>query len=163
MARSGPFATFLLAGFLEELPSRWGDLPRLPIFQLKNARPMLAAVDRDLFINHWQSVPIVLWYFLFVSLGVVRLIRQRLSRELFLVALSFIAVATIADLASCVFAYGQPRYTLPLLIVVFVSGCILLFGTSQADKLRPPKTASIRDGLRRPGRTGRRLIDSSAI
>ncbi len=137
VARSGPFATFLFAGFLEKLPSRWSDLPRLPMFQLKDARPMLAAVDRDPFINHWQGVPIVLWCFLFVSVGVMRLIRQRLSRELFLVALSFIAVGTIADLASCVFAYAQPRYTLPLLIVVFVSGCVLLFGAKRSNKMLP--------------------------
>ena len=161
VARSGPFATFLFAGFLEELPSRWGDLPRLPIFQLKSARPMLAAVDRDPFVNHWQGVPIVLWCFLFVSVGVVRLIRQRLSRELFLVALSFIAVGTIADLASCVFAYGQPRYTLPLVIVVFVSGCILLFGTSQADnrKQRGSETSCVDPVALDSGLLNRLLFD----
>ena len=137
VARSGPFATFLFARFLDEMPSRWSDLPRLPMFQLENARPALAAVDRDPFINHWQNLPIALWCLSFVFLGIGRLIRQRLSLQLFVVAVSIIAIGTIADLATCVLAYGQPRYTLPLLITVFVSGSVLLFGTNRPNKLLP--------------------------
>jgi hypothetical protein len=129
VARSGPFATFLFARFLAETPSRWGKLPRFPMFQLENARSTLAAVDRDPFINHWQGVPLALWCLVFVFVGIGRLIRQRLSRRLFVVALSFLAIGTFTDLASCALAYAQPRYTLPLLITVFVSGCVLLFGT----------------------------------
>jgi hypothetical protein len=136
IARSGPFATFLFAGFLAEIPSRWGDLPRLPMFQLENARSTLAAVDRDPFINHWQGIPLALWCFLFIFVGIVRLIQQRLSLQLFVVALSFLAIGTIADLVTCTLAYAQPRYTLPLLITVFVSGCVLLFGTNRTNTPR---------------------------
>lgn len=157
VARSGPFATFLFARFLEEIPSRWGDLPRLPMFQLKNARFMLTTVDRDPFINHWQSVPIALWCFLFIFVGIGRLIGQRLSLQLFVAALSFIAIGTIADLASCILAYAQPRYTLPLLITVFVSGCILLFGTNRTNKIVPPKTSRFRNSSHRSGRTAGQL------
>ncbi len=137
IARSGPFATFMFAGFLAEMPSRWGDLPRLPMFQLENARSTLAAVDRDPFINHWQDMPLALWCFLFIFVGIRRLIRQRLSLQLFVVALSFLAIGTIADLATCALAYAQPRYTLPLLITVFVSGCVLLFGTNGTNRILP--------------------------
>jgi hypothetical protein len=137
VARSGPFATFMFAGFLAEMPSRWGDLPRLPMFQLENARSTLAAVDRDPFINHWQDMPLALWCFLFIFVGIRRLIRQRLSLQLFVVALSFLAIGTIADLATCALAYAQPRYTLPLLITVFVSGCVLLFGTNGTNRILP--------------------------
>ena len=140
IARSGPFATFMFAGFLAEIPSRWGDLPRLPIFQLENARSTLAAVDRDPFINHWQGMPLALWCFLFIFVGVGRLIHQRLSVRLFVVALSFLAIGTIADLATCALAYAQPRYTLPLLITVFVSGCVLLFGTNRTTRILPEGT-----------------------
>jgi hypothetical protein len=140
IARSGPFATFQFARFLAETPSRWGDLPRLPIFQLENARSTLAAVDRDPFINHWQGIPLALWCLLFVFIGIGRLIHQRLSLQLFVVALSFLAIGTIADLATCALAYAQPRYTLPLLITVFVSGCVLLFGTNRTNRNRPGGT-----------------------
>jgi hypothetical protein len=128
VARSGPLATWRFATFLDEVPSRWGDLPRLPIFQLENARPMLAAVDGDPVINHWQSVPILFWCLLFVALGVARLKRRSLSPSLFLIALSFIAIGTAAELATCILAYATPRYTLPLLVSVFAAGCVLLFG-----------------------------------
>ena len=150
VARSGPFATFLFARFLEEMPSRWSGLPRLPMFQLENARAALAAADRDPFINHWQSVPIALWCLSFVFLGIGRLIRQRLSLQLFVVAFSIIAIGTIADLASCALAYGQPRYTLPLLITIFVSGCVLLFGPNQPNKLLPSKTSRFGNRSHRP-------------
>ena len=153
VARSGPFATFMFAGFLAEIPSRWGNLPRLPMFQLKNARSMLAAVDRDPFINHWQGVPIALWCSLFIFVGTGRLIRQRLSLQLFVIALSFLAIGTIADLATCVLAYAQPRYTLPLLITVFVSGCVLLFGTNRKNQMLPPKTTRFKNGSPRSRRT----------
>jgi hypothetical protein len=150
IARSGPFATFMFAGFLAEMPSRWGDLPRLPMFELENARSMLAAVDRDPFINHWQGMPLALWCFLFIFIGIGRLIQQRLSLRLFVVALSFLAIGTIADLATCALAYAQPRYTLPLLITVFVSGCVLLFGTNRTNGILPGETRyksrSVRSG-----------------
>jgi hypothetical protein len=71
------------------------------------------------------------------SLAVWMLIRQRLSLQLFIVALSFLAIGTIADLATCALAYAQPRYTLPLLITVFVSGCVLLFGTNGTNRILP--------------------------
>jgi hypothetical protein len=128
VARSGPLATFHFATFLNEVPSRWADLPRLSIFELKNARPMLAAVDGDPFINHWQCLPILFWCLLFVAIGVARLKRRSLSQSLFLVALSFIAIGTAAELATCILAYATPRYTLPLLVSVFAAGCVLLFG-----------------------------------
>jgi hypothetical protein len=150
VARAGPFATFQFARFLEEIPARWGDLPRLSMFQLKNARPMLAAVDRDPFINHWQGLPIALWCCLFIFVGIGRLIHRKLSFQLFVVALSFIGIGTIADLATCVLACAQPRYTLPLLITVFVSGCVLLFGTNQTNRNLPGGTSygsrSVRSG-----------------
>jgi hypothetical protein len=158
VARSGPFATFLFARFLEEIPARWGDLPRLPMFQLKNARSTLAAVDRDPFINHWQGVPIAVWCLLFIFVGIRRLVRQKFSLQLFVVALSFVAIGTIADLVTCVLAYAQPRYTLPLLITVFVSGCVLLFGTNRTNKMLPPKTSRFRNGSHRSGRTAGELV-----
>jgi hypothetical protein len=143
IARSGPFATFQFARFLAEMPSRWGNLPRLPMFQLENARSTLAAVDRDAFINHWQGIPLALWSLLFIFVGIGRLIHQRLSPQLFIVAVSFLAIGTIADLATCALAYAQPRYTLPLLITVFVSGCVLLFGTNRRNRIRPGGTSTV--------------------
>src|SRR5258708_29358074 len=148
----------MFAGFLAEIPSRWGNLPRLSMFQLKNARSMLAAVDRDPFINHWQGVPIALCCCLFIFVGTGRLMRRKLSLQLFVVALGFIAIGTIADLATCVLACGQPRYTLPLLITVFVSGCVLLFGTNRTNKMLPPKTSRFRNGSHRSGRTAGELV-----
>jgi hypothetical protein len=153
VARASPLTTFRFAGFLDEVPSRWGNLPRLPMFEPVNAQRMMTRLDRDPFINHWQCIPIVLWCLAFVLVGSWRLLRRRLSLELFIIALSFIGVGTIADLASCIFAYAQPRYTLPLLITVFVSGCVLLFGASQEDKIfRPSKTAGTQDRQRRRSR-----------
>ncbi|HZC35795.1 MAG TPA: hypothetical protein VE242_09290 [Chthoniobacterales bacterium] len=134
VARSGPLATFRFANFLAEVPSQWGETPRLSIFQLENARPMLAAVDSDPFITHWQNVPILAWCLLFVAIGAARLKRGTLSRSLFLVALSFIAIGTAAQLATCILAYAQPRYTLPLLVSVFAAGCVLLFGPNPSRR-----------------------------
>lgn len=133
VARAGPFTTFLFAR--DEVPVRGGNLPRLPFFQLEYARPMLKAVDVDPVITHWENIPIIFWFLIFLSIGIGRRLRGKISAELFLVALGFVAVGTAADLASCVFAYGQPRYTLPLLTVVFLSGCVLVFGLNQ----RPTK------------------------
>jgi hypothetical protein len=158
VARAGPFATFQFARFLEEIPSRWGDLPRLPIFQLGNARSMLAAVDRDPFINHWQGVPIALWCCLFLFVGIGRLMRRKLSLDLFVVALSFIAIGTIVDLASCVLGFAQPRYTLPLLVTVFASGCVLLFGTNRTNKTLLSKTSGLGNGSHQSGRAAGQLI-----
>jgi hypothetical protein len=67
---------------------------------------------------------------------------------LFVVALSFLAIGTIADLVTCTLAYAQPRYTLPLLITVFVSGCVLLFGTNRTN-------ATLAGGSRHRGRSVR--------
>jgi hypothetical protein len=133
VARSGPFATFLFARFLQRTPTHWTYLPALPIFELKSAQHMLARVDRDPFINHWEGVPLVFWFLLFLGIGIWRLARHRISLPLFFVALTFIALGTLSDLIACIFAYSQPRYTLPLLVTVFGSGCILLFHTRSGD------------------------------
>ncbi len=144
VARSGPFATYLFAHSIQEAPADWRQLPPLPIFRLRTAQAALDKVDSDLLINHWQGIPIALWCLLFVCAGVWRLWRQRLTLDLFLVALSFIAVGTLADLASCLFAHSQPRYTLPLLVAVFVAGCVLLFGkkSEERDPVEVARTAS---------------------
>jgi hypothetical protein len=66
--------------------------------------------------------------------------RRKLSLQLFVIAFSFIGIGTIADLASCVLGFAQPRYTLPLLVTVFASGCVLLFATNRTNKTMPPKS-----------------------
>jgi hypothetical protein len=133
VARSGPFATDLFARSIQETPADWRQLPPLPIFRLSTAQAMLDKVDSDLLINHWQGVPIAVWCLLFIVAGIWRLFRQRLGLDLFLAALSFIAVGTLADWASCLFAYSQPRYTLPLLIAVLIAGCVFLFARTNEE------------------------------
>ncbi len=133
VARSGPFATWIFARDIHQTPADWRQLPPLPIFQLSTAQAMLKRADSDLLINHWQDVPIALWCLLFFFAGIWRLRRRRLNPDLFLVALSFIAVGALADLASCVFAYRHPRYTLPLLIAVLSAGCVFLFGRTDEE------------------------------
>jgi hypothetical protein len=129
VARAGPLATLLFAR--DEVPYRGSNLPHLPFFELAYARPMLETIDHDPIIAHWQNIPLIFWFLVFLAIGIGRRLRGKISIELFLGALAFVAVGTAADVASCIFAYGQPRYTLPLLTTVFLCGCLLLFGLDQ--------------------------------
>jgi hypothetical protein len=42
----------------------------------------------------------------------------------------FVVVGLATDVAACVFAYGDARYTLPLLTTIFVSGGTVCFGST---------------------------------
>jgi hypothetical protein len=142
IARAGPFATFQFARSLALVNN--GDRPA-PFLDLPDPLSMLDAVDADPVICHWENIPLIVWFVMFLLIGIVRRLRRTISRLLFFLALSFVAVGAVADLAACVFAYAQPRYTLPLLIGVFASGCVLLFGSEGKASLNvspPGETAN---------------------
>jgi hypothetical protein len=129
IARAGPFATFEFAQDL--LDQNNENLPRAAFVRLASPLLMLNCVDADPIINHWENLPLVAWFWLFLSVGIGRTMRGTLSLRLVFLVVNFVLIGTAADLAACIFAYGQPRYTLPLLTTVFVAGCVLLFGLDE--------------------------------
>lgn len=66
----------------------------------------------------------------FAAVGLVRLRRGAISTQLFLFTVGFVVVGLATDVAACVFAYGDARYTLPLLTTIFVSGGTVCFGST---------------------------------
>jgi hypothetical protein len=126
VALSGPLATFLFARTIESEPSRWSNLPRLPIFELPIAHRMLERAKHDPFLSHWQGIPILVWCLLFAVVGVWRMRRETLRPELLLIGLTFLGIGVAVYGATCVCVFSEPRYVLPLLVSVYAFGSIVL-------------------------------------
>ena len=126
VALSGPLATFLFARTVESEPSRWSNLPRLPMFELPIANRMLERAKHDPFLRHWQRIPILVWCLLFAVVGGWRMRRETLPPELLLIGLTFLGIGVAVYGATCVCVFSEPRYVLPLLVSVYAFGAIAL-------------------------------------
>jgi hypothetical protein len=134
VALSGPLATFLFARTVESEPLRWGNLPRLPMFELPIANRMLERAKHDPLLRHWQGIPILVWCLLFAVVGVWRIRRETLPPEFLLIGLTFLGVGAAVYGATCVCVFSQPRYVLPLLVSVCAFGAVVLskgFGSAR--------------------------------
>ena len=147
IARAGPFATFQFVRSLA-LAKVGGQPPSY--LDLPDPLSMLDAVDADLVISHWENIPLIVWFSVFLSIGIARRLRRAISQRLFFLALSFVAFGAVADLAACVFAYAQPRYTLPLLVGVFASGGVLLFGSDRRKERLDVSAQAEASGVQKP-------------
>lgn len=138
VALSGPLATFMFAREVAEEPLQWSHLPPLPMFDFSIARRMLEKAEHDLFIGHWQGVPILVWCLLFAAIAVWRLRRHTLPPELLLIGLTILGIGLVVYGATCVCIFSQPRYVLPLLVSVFAFGssvfCIDFDATRQPSE-----------------------------
>ena len=138
VALSGPFATFLFARVVEEEPSRWNHLPPLPFFDFSTARRMLEKARRDPLIGHWQGVPILVWFILFAVIGAWRLRRKALPPNVLLIGLTALGAGIAVYGATCLGVFSQPRYTLPLLVSVFVFGSSVFSSGSNGSRPDSP-------------------------
>jgi len=125
IALSGPLETFRFARNIERDPTPWSHLPRWPMFDNLVARPMLKKAAHDLFIRHWQGVPILVWFVLFALVGVLRFRRCALPLDALLIGLTVLGVGAATYAATCICVYSTPRYVLPLLVSVFAFGSIV--------------------------------------
>jgi hypothetical protein len=136
VALAGPHETFRFASNIEKDPSPWSRLPRLPIFDIKVAGIMLKKASRDLFMRHWEGIPLLVWTVLFAVIGVLRFRRQALSLDSLLIGLTILGAGAVAYGATCVCVYSTPRYVQPLLVSVFAFGSIVFSSRSSAPMAR---------------------------
>ena len=125
IALSGPHETFRFAGSIQREPSTWSQVPRWPMFDISIAQIMLRKAAHDLFIRHWEGVPLLVWTVLFAFVGVLRFRRGALPLDTLLMGLTVLAVGAAAYAANCICVYTTPRYVLPLLVSVFAFGSIV--------------------------------------
>jgi hypothetical protein len=95
------------------------------MFDILVARIMLRKAAHDLFIRHWEGVPLLVWTVLFALVGVLRFRRCALPLDALLIGLTVLGVGAAAYAATCICVYSTPRYVLPLLVSVFAFGSIV--------------------------------------
>jgi hypothetical protein len=125
IALSGPLETFRFASSIERDPFPWSQLPRLPMFNILFARIALKKAEHDWFMRHWNGIPILVWFLLFVLVGILRFRRSALSLDALLIGLTILGIGATAYAANCICVYSTPRYVLPLLVSVFAFGSIV--------------------------------------
>ena len=130
IALSGPLETLRFASSIQREPSSWSHLPRWPMFDILIAQIMLRKAAHDLFIRHWEGVPLLVWTVLFAFVGVLRFRRGALPLDVLLIGLTVLGVGAAAYAATCICVYSTPRYVLPLLVSVFAFGSIVFSNAS---------------------------------
>ena len=125
IALSGPLETLRFAGSIQREPITWSQMPRWPMFDILIAQITLRKAAHDLFIRHWEGVPLLVWTVLFAFVGVLRFRRGALPLDALLIGLTILGVGAAAYAATCICVYSTPRYVLPLLVSVFAFGSIV--------------------------------------